>query len=96
MFVVVMAGVIAGGGGRVFEGAQTPAPGHDVTLAYNRALGVSCEHCHVADRWKEDAKPAFRTALGMSHDGLEGSDETADETDPEDALDVRRVPEVHA
>jgi photosynthetic reaction center cytochrome c subunit len=45
---------------------QTPlAPSHAATEEYNRALGVACEHCHVADQWKDDGKQAFRTAQNM-------------------------------
>ena len=46
--------------------SQQLEPRHDVTLAFNRALGVSCEHCHVPERSSDDAKPQFRTALGMT------------------------------
>lgn len=46
--------------------SQQSGPSHAVSQAYNRALGVSCEHCHVADRLSDDSKPAFRTAQGMS------------------------------
>ena len=45
---------------------QETAPAHAVSNDYNRALGVSCEHCHTADRWKDDSKPPFRTAVGMA------------------------------
>lgn len=37
-----------------------------MSQAYNRALGVSCEHCHTTDRWADDGKPQFRTAQGMA------------------------------
>src|SRR5262245_9748569 len=33
--------------------------------AFNRALGVECTHCHVADRWTDESKPAFATARNM-------------------------------
>jgi len=58
--------------------AQNPAPpaprvpaglsAEDVRLqmeTFNRALGVACTHCHVADRWTDDSKPPFGTARGM-------------------------------
>ena len=50
--------------------AQAPAPpiAADVRAAMddiNRALGVECGHCHVADKWTDDTKPAFGTARNM-------------------------------
>ena len=46
--------------------SQQDAGSHARSQAYNRALGVSCEHCHTADRWADDGKPQFRTAKGMA------------------------------
>ena len=33
--------------------------------AFSRALGVECTHCHVRDRWEDDAKPQFAIARNM-------------------------------
>jgi len=33
--------------------------------AFSRALGVECTHCHVPDRWEDDAKPQFAIARNM-------------------------------
>jgi len=44
---------------------QTPQPAHATDQQYNRALGVTCEHCHVAGQWKDASKPAFTTAQNM-------------------------------
>src|SRR5580698_863235 len=40
--------------------------------AMNRALGVECRHCHIADDWKRADKPEFAFARRMIHmtDGL--------------------------
>src|ERR1700722_16158814 len=35
--------------------------------AMNRALGVECTHCHVADDWKRADKPEFGFARRMIH-----------------------------
>jgi hypothetical protein len=32
---------------------------------YSRALGVSCDHCHVEDRWEADEKRPKRAAREM-------------------------------
>jgi hypothetical protein len=45
---------------------STPPPPHATDQAYNRALGVSCEHCHVADQWTDASKPPFGTAKNMA------------------------------
>jgi hypothetical protein len=46
--------------------SATPQPSHATNQDYNRALGVTCEHCHVADRWTDASKPQFATAKNMS------------------------------
>lgn len=46
--------------------SQRDGASHARSQAYNRALGVSCEHCHTADRWTDEAKPQFRTAQAMA------------------------------
>jgi len=33
--------------------------------AFNRALGVECTHCHVADEWADASKPACAVARNM-------------------------------
>ena len=40
--------------------------------AINRALGVECTFCHIADDWKRADKPEFTFARRMIHmtDGL--------------------------
>jgi hypothetical protein len=32
---------------------------------FNLALGVTCEHCHVNERWLDDSKPPLATARQM-------------------------------
>jgi hypothetical protein len=32
---------------------------------YSRSLGISCDHCHVEDRWEADEKRAKRAAREM-------------------------------
>lgn len=47
---------------------QPAADAADVRTAMdgiNRALGVECTHCHVADQWTDATKPAFATARNM-------------------------------
>lgn len=34
-------------------------------LGYSRSLGVTCTHCHVADQWEKDDKPAKPIAREM-------------------------------
>ena len=34
-------------------------------MGYSQALGVSCEHCHVEDRWDADEKRPKRAAREM-------------------------------
>lgn len=46
--------------------SPTPQPPHATTQDYNRALGVTCEHCHVADRWADASKAQFATAKNMA------------------------------
>jgi photosynthetic reaction center cytochrome c subunit len=41
------------------------APEHAGTRAYNVALGVACEHCHVLDDAANTSKPAFDFARRM-------------------------------
>jgi len=58
--------------------AQNPAPQDQGVLtglspeemrlqmeSFTRALGVECTHCHVAERWTDESKPAFATARNM-------------------------------
>jgi hypothetical protein len=45
--------------------SSTPQPPHATSQEYNRALGVTCEHCHVADRWADASKPKFEIAKNM-------------------------------
>ena len=53
--------------GAVTLGAQTQArPEHAATRAYNIALGVECEHCHVADDFAGASKPSFDFARRMA------------------------------
>lgn len=35
-------------------------------LAFSRALGVDCMHCHVQDDWKNQTRPAFVIARRMA------------------------------
>ena len=46
--------------------SSTPQPPHATNRDYNRALGVTCEHCHVPDRWADASKPQFETAKNMA------------------------------
>ena len=58
----------ATGSQRAFEALrqrQQLEPRHDVTLAFNRALGVTCDHCHTAD-WKGYAKPPMKLVKTMN------------------------------
>ncbi len=34
-------------------------------VGYSQALGVTCDHCHVEDRWEADEKRAKRAAREM-------------------------------
>ena len=46
--------------------ANAPAGGLAMTMSvFAAALGVSCEHCHVAGHWESDDKAAKRTARVM-------------------------------
>lgn len=47
------------------EGARVQ-PSHAETQAWNRALGVACDHCHTVDRWPDASKAAFATAQNMA------------------------------
>lgn len=45
---------------------SAPAGSFAMTMSvFAGALGVSCDYCHVADRWDSDDKPAKRTARVM-------------------------------
>jgi hypothetical protein len=33
---------------------------------YNRALGVECTHCHLAEKWPDESKPQFAIARNMA------------------------------
>jgi hypothetical protein len=46
--------------------STSPAPAHATDQAYNRALGVTCEHCHVTDKWTDASKSTFGTAKNMT------------------------------
>ena len=56
--VMALRDVLPGGARR-----QLQAP-HAASSEYNQALGVTCEHCHTANR-ADDSRPAFRTARAM-------------------------------
>ena len=50
-----------------------------VMHAYRGSLGVGCDHCHLADDWASDEKPAkqmarrmFDIRVGMQNDFFEG------------------------
>jgi hypothetical protein len=46
--------------------AQAPPPvDHAATRAYNIALGVGCEHCHVVGNFSDASKPTFDFARRM-------------------------------
>jgi hypothetical protein len=34
-------------------------------VGYSRSLGISCDYCHVEDRWEADEKRPKRAARGM-------------------------------
>lgn len=51
--IQVMKGVPAGRLLRIME------------MAYNRALGVNCTHCHVAGQWEREDKPAKQATREM-------------------------------
>ena len=36
-----------------------------MSVGFGRSLGVDCAHCHVADRWESDEKPAKQVARDM-------------------------------
>lgn len=40
--------------------------GHERSRAYNVALGVNCDHCHVETEWRAATKPTFEFARRMA------------------------------
>ncbi|MGH7726409.1 MAG: c-type cytochrome [Candidatus Eiseniibacteriota bacterium] len=36
-----------------------------MNMGFGRSLGVSCLHCHVADKWDSDEKPTKQVAREM-------------------------------
>jgi hypothetical protein len=44
---------------------RSPADVQTVMDGFNQALGVTCEHCHVKDQWRDESRPALATARNM-------------------------------
>ena len=66
--------VLAGTVGLILTASQSASAGHADTLAFNRALGVACTHCHVVGQWADPSVPVYAFAQRMIRmvDGLNG------------------------